>query len=509
MKLLGFEFRRVEQRASAENPLVPVSASNFLQLFGINAVNLPHISTDTALAVPAVNAAVNFLSRTMAALPKHAYKKTGDGPKRVDGKLENIVHENPNPTMGAFKFWHYFWTQVFTGGRGLAWIERLNGQVSALWPLDPTKTTIKRDGFTLIYEYDKKQYRGEDVIDIPYMLQPDQTKHWGPINLAAKAIQLALAMNDFGSTFFAGGGVPPLAMVGPLPAGPEAMQRAMNDMNRVIGEARKAGKSVFPMPPGYELKQVGIDPDKGQMTEARRFQIEEIARAFQLPPVFLQDLSRATFSNAEQQDLHLVKWLLSQWALALESEMNLKIFGSVRNSRYVEHNLDGVLRGDFKTRMDGYASAIQHGVLMPNEARALENREDVDGGDKLYMQGAMLPIDKVGEDKPAPAPAPTPDAQGNRDLKDMIDSAVRQGLADMKPQTTNINIPEIRVPDVVARVEMPKLDPVEPPVVHVAAPVVNIEAPKAEKPKRKKTRTKVLKHDERGRIKEYEQEEID
>jgi HK97 family phage portal protein len=148
------------------------------------------------------------------------------------------------------------------------------------------------------------------------------------------------------------------------------------------------------MPPGHELKPVGFDPEKGQMTDARRFQVEEIARIYQLPPVFLQDLTRATFSNAEQQDLHLVKHLIGQWAQALEGEMNLKLFGRGTNSRYVEHNLDGLMRGDFVSRMDGITKAIAGGLLHPNEGRALLNRpNDSDpAADKLFIQGATVPL---------------------------------------------------------------------------------------------------------------------
>jgi HK97 family phage portal protein len=150
------------------------------------------------------------------------------------------------------------------------------------------------------------------------------------------------------------------------------------------------------MPPGHKLTQVGFDPEKGQMTEARLFQIQEIARAYQLPPVFLQDLSRATFTNAEQQDLHLVKHLIGQWTAALEGEMNLKLFGRFNGRRYVEHNLSGLMRGDFKSRIDGVARAIQTAQLTPNEARALENRpkHSNPAADDLLVQGATVVLGK-------------------------------------------------------------------------------------------------------------------
>lgn len=148
------------------------------------------------------------------------------------------------------------------------------------------------------------------------------------------------------------------------------------------------------MPPGYELKPVGFDPEKGQMTDARRFQVEEIARVYQLPPVFLQDLTHATFTNSEQQDLHLVKHLIGQWAAAFESEMNLKLFGRNRNNRYVEHNLDGLMRGDFKSRIEGITAAINGGLMEPNRGRALMNWPDHENpaANDLFIQGATVPL---------------------------------------------------------------------------------------------------------------------
>lgn len=401
MNLFGFEISR-ESRASAEDPTVPVSAENFLAFFGVDAVELPNITVDRALTVPAVWAAVNFLARTMATLPLHPYRNTSDGPQKLNtGKLAIAIQHAPNDEWDAFRFWAYFWSQVFTNGRGLAWIERGgSGAIEALWPLDAAKVTIKRSGFKLTYEHNGTPYHAGEIIDLPFLLRSDQTGHFGPINKAAKAIQLALAMNDYASQFFAGGGVPPLALSGPLPQGAEAMQRAMGDIHRAIDAAKKSSKPLFPMPPGHELKQVGFDPDKGQMTEARLFQIQEIARAWQLPPVFLQDLSKGTFSNTEQQDLHLVKHLIAHWAKALEKQLNLKLFGRTSNVQFVEFNLDGLQRGDFKSRIEGMVSAIQGGIMEPNRGRKLMNwpEHSNPAANDLFMQGATVPLGTSASD---------------------------------------------------------------------------------------------------------------
>jgi len=416
MKVFGFNIRREARSAtSPENESVPVSSENFLAFFGVQSADLPYVTIDRALTVPAVAAAVAFLSRTLAALPLHAYRSTANGATRVTGKLGAVIHDNANDEMSSFLFRQYFWQQVFTGGRGLAWIERDGKEIVNLWPMDPRKVTVKRVAGRRIYKFENKEYPAADVIDVPFMLKPDQLSHYGPINLAAKAIQLALAMNEYGSNFFAGGGVPPLALSGPLPQGADGLQRAMSDMRRSIDEARKSGKQIVPIPPGHDLKPVGFDPAKGQMTEARLFQIQEIARSWQMPPAFLQDLSKGTFANVEQQDLHLVKHLISQWAEAFEGEVNLKLFGRDAGGLYVEHNLDGLMRGDFKSRIEGIARAIQTAQITPNEGRALENRPKHKNpdADELLVQGATVVLGQQPVQQVAAKPADEIDGDKN------------------------------------------------------------------------------------------------
>lgn len=368
--------------------------ASFLGVGTANGPQLPHVTIETALEVPAVLDAVTFLSRTMASLPLHVFKAGEGETEKVSGELPMLLNEAPNSEWTSFGWRQYFWQQVYTGGRGMSWIERQGSKPVAIWPLDPANTVVARVGGRKIYRSGGHDYPAADVIDVPFALRSDQLRAYGPIHMGRKTIALAIAMNDFAAGFFAGGGVPPLALEGPLPAGPDAFRRALKDIQRAIDLAKKAGQSFFGIPPGHKLTPIGGDPAKGQMTEARLFQIQEIARLYGLPPAFLQDLSKGTFSNTEQQDLQLVKHLITHWAVAFEQELNLKLFGQRRRSRQVKHNLDGLQRGDFKSRIDGLARAIYSGQMMPDEARALENRPpDPSGaGAKLYMQGATVPL---------------------------------------------------------------------------------------------------------------------
>lgn len=377
---------------NAENPRVPVSAENFLAFMGIDTAVSDYVSVDAALKVPAVSSAVNFLSGSLANLPLHGYRARGESAERLSGTLQILLNEAPNPEWTSFGFRKYFWQQVFTRGRGLAWIERDGPVIYNIWPLETGGTIKARIGGQTVYQSYGKTYPASEVIDVPFMLKSDQLNVYSPIQNAARAINLALAMEAYASGFFAGGGVPPLALVGPLPAGPDAVKRAQADIKRAISAAKAKSDAVFPIPAGYDLKPVGFDPEKGQMTDARRFQIEEIAREYNLPPVFLQDLTHGTFSNTEQQDLMLVKHTVAHWAKAFEEELNLKLFGQKKNGRYVEHNMDGLMRGDFKTRMEAMARGVQTALITPNEARGLDNRPPLPNGDTLYIQGATVPL---------------------------------------------------------------------------------------------------------------------
>jgi HK97 family phage portal protein len=170
---------------------------------------------------------------------------------------------------------------------------------------------------------------------------------------------------------------------------PSAAERASQDIQSKISEIAQSG-GIPALPTGYELKAIGIDPEKSQMEASRRFQVEEVARVYDIPPVFLQDLTHGTYSNTEQQDLHFVKHTLTQWLRRIEQQLNLKMFpGENRNGQFVEFNVDGLLRGDFKTRMEGYAQAVQNSIKTPNEIRAKENDPPMAGGDRLVIQQNM------------------------------------------------------------------------------------------------------------------------
>ena len=390
--------------AAAEQRSVQVAQSNenFLELIGIGGQNTASgiaVTVDSALSVPAIFAAVNFISGTFAGLPLNLFQRDGDKRQRVSGTpLAVLLHDAVNDELSSFEWRKCLMGEVLTGGRSCSFIERnAAGMITNLWPLDPTKVTVKRSAEgRKTYEYRSGgggllTYNAAEIIDIPFMLKSDGLGHRGPIATNRDVIALSIAATRFGSRFFQNGGVPPFAIMGKFQSG-QAMNRAADDVASAVKKAAKEERQALILPEGLDIKSIGVDAEKSQLVELKRFLTEEFARIYSIPPTFLQDLSNGTFSNTEQQDLHFVKHTIKRWVEAFEQELNLKLFGRGNRDFFVEMNMDGLLRGDFKTRMEGYSVAIQTAQMTPNEARRLENRADDPAGDVLLVQGATVPV---------------------------------------------------------------------------------------------------------------------
>lgn len=409
-----FDFLKREKRATTiPAGAVSVSDPRIAQVFGgwlggMDSASGVTVNTESALGVPAIWAAVNFISGTLAGLPLKVYRKRGDDREPASGGLTNLLHDAVNDECSSFEWRKHAFEQVLTGGRSFTYIERnASGTPVALWPLDPTAMTVEVPlGQTArVYKFGSKSksvtYEARDIIDVPFMLRQDRIGHRSPLATNRDVIGLAIAATQYGSKFFQGGGVPPFAVTGNFQTS-GALARAADDLAEAVRKAAKEQRQALTLPAGLDIKPIGADPEKSQFVELQRFIVEQVARIYSIPPTFLQDLTHGTFSNTEQQDLHFVKHTIKRWAEQFEQELNLKLFGRRSNTQYAELNMDGLLRGDFKTRMDGYAQGIQNGILTPNEARRQENRPSMDNGDVLLIQGATVPLGSQPQAAPQP-----------------------------------------------------------------------------------------------------------
>ena len=373
------------------------------------------VSLREALSLPGVWAAINFLSAAMAGLPIEVFEKTeGEGgDQKVSGGVADVLGTAVNDTTTSFAWRETFFSEVYGPGRGYTYVERnRKGEAINLFPMEYARTTVRKVNGRLFYDYADpsgkvKTYDGKDVIDVAFLLKADHVTHHDPVRTCAAAIRQGLNANRYALTVFGKNGVPPYVLKGPFAAAKE-MMRAAADLMKVTRRFAEDGKPVLPLPAGHELVRLGDDPEKMQLTPVQIFAVGQVARIYQLPPVFLQELSKGNYNNIEHQDLHLVKHTLRRWVKKFEQELTLKIFGR-GSRRYVKLNLDGIMRGDFKTRIEAIVRAIQNGLMTPNEGRALENRPPIAGGDVLLVQGATVPIELAGKAFAKTAPAAEPD----------------------------------------------------------------------------------------------------
>lgn len=390
-----FNFRRREERGAQ----VKQSDPDFLERMGIggaHSVSGATVSVNTALGVTAVWCAVNFLSGTIAGLPLKVYRKADEGREEVKGGLSAILHDAVNDETTSFQWRKGRFDSVFTTGRGFTYIERNNsGAVVNLWPMDPANVKVEIKGGRRVYTLSEsgvpsKVYSANEVIDTAFMLLPNMVGHRSPIFTNRNAIGMAIDATAYGAKSFQSGGLPPAAIQGNFQS-EEAARRASTQISAAMAKNASEGKPLIALPIGHELKSLGFSPEQMQLLDLKRFSVEEVARIYSLPPAFLQDLTNGTFSNTEQQDLHLVKHTVKRWVEQDEQEMNLKFFGR-GSDLYVEYSMDGLLRGDIKTRMESHAAAIQNGIYSPAYAAQKENAPHHEEADQIFIQGGTMPI---------------------------------------------------------------------------------------------------------------------
>lgn len=220
---------------------------------------------------------------------------------------------------------------------------------------------------------------------------------YSPIAMAKNAIGMAIACEEFGAKFFANGASP--SGVLEHPGTIKDPQRVREAWQSQFGGSSNAGK-VAVLEEGMKYSPIGISPDQAQFLETRKFQIDEIARIFRVPPHMIGDLEKSTFSNIEQQSLEFVKYTLGPWVARWEQAMSQALLTPEERTRYEIHfNVDGLLRGDYESRMNGYAVGRQNGWLSANDIRELENMNRIpeeEGGDLYLINGNMTKLKDAG-----------------------------------------------------------------------------------------------------------------
>lgn len=368
-----------------DKPVDKAADAGYSFLFGRTTSGKP-VNERTAMQTTAVYACVRILAEAVASLPLHVYEYQDDGGKKLvhDHPLYYLLHDEPNPEMTSFVFRETLMSHLLIWGNAYAQIIRDGaGRVLGLYPLLPDKMEVQRDDKGNIYyvysrnsdenptfkEYGNIKLKAEDVLHIPG-LGFDGLIGYSPIAMAKNAVGMTLACEEYGASFFANGANPGGVLEHPgVLKDPSKVRESWNSVYRGVSNAHK----IAVLEEGMKYQQIGIPPEEAQFLETRKFQINEIARLYRIPPHMVGDLDKSSFSNIEQQSLEFVKYTLDPWVIRWEQSLQRSLLLPGEKGKYfIKLNVDGLLRGDYQSRMNGYAVGRQNGWFSANDIREIE-----------------------------------------------------------------------------------------------------------------------------------------
>lgn len=371
------------------------------------------VSVSTALNHSVCWACNRLISETVGFLPLSMFRQNATGKEVASSHPMNLaLHNAPNDEMTAMTFRETRTSQCVLNGNGYAQIIRRSGTGTAieLQPIDQSQVMVDRektgekrlvyvvkDGNNSSKTFTVQRGKPQDILHIRG-LGSDGVQGYSVIHMARQSIGTAIAAERHVARFYANGGrVPYILNMEKKFASDTDFDKFRTDWEKTYSEPHRAPI----LENGTKYQQIGINPLDAQMLETRLFDINEICRWFSVSPHLVGDLSRATFSNIEQLALQFVKLTLSSWLIRWEQELWRCVLTPEEKAAgyFFRHNLDALLRGDFASRVAGYATLLQNAVTSVNEVRDLENWDPIQGGDAHHIQLNMQTI--PGSDKPA------------------------------------------------------------------------------------------------------------
>lgn len=365
-----------------------------------------HVDEDKALTLSSVFRAVSVISQSISPLPWHVFEMQGD--RRVmrrDHPADLLLWKRPNPETPPSIFRETLLSHALTWGNGYAEIERgRDASPLALWQIEPHRVQVKRDSNGEIY-YEIRNDSGQKVNELPAAsmfhlrgLGYDGMVGYSPVRLARESIASGLALERFGNAFFGNGANLGGVLEVPGSLKQDEKEALAKGFSKMYSGTNNAHKTAI-LDGGAKYTSIGIPPEDAQFLESRRFNVEEIARWYGVPPHKLANLDRATFSNIEHQAQEFVNDALVVWVTRLEQEANIKLFGG-DDELYTRINLNALLRGDAKSRSEHYKNLHAAGALSSNDIRALE---DMDGigpdGDQYFVPMNMITLENARDNK--------------------------------------------------------------------------------------------------------------
>lgn len=402
MRLFGFDISM--KRAAARDPAL-------LEMLGghSNSAGVP-VTTTSAMRTAAVYACVRVLSETIASLPLQMFERQSDGSKvkASTHPLYQVVHTTPNGWQTSYEFRDIMTMNAALEGAAHALIRIDPRGRRRLLPLVPAALRARLVDERVFYEYygdgNREILLQDEVLRLPYLVRAG-VEPVSPIRLHAETVAQAVISKTYTNTFLANGGRPPgYIKMDTAFKDPEQRKKFKEFLQQQISGEQRGSTLLLEQ---GEYKAIGVSNADAQLLDLCKMSLLDICRIYRIPPHMVGDLERATWSNVEQQGIDFVVHTIRPWLIRWEQAMSRDLLTeSEREKFFFEFNVDGLLRGDIKTRYGAYAQGRQWGWLSINDVRSLENLNRIDDGDDYLSPTNMIPAWQVGQE-------PQSDGTGN------------------------------------------------------------------------------------------------
>lgn len=447
--------RNIIERRSLANP-----DAKILQLFSgsSRAYTGKYVNTEQAMKYPAFFACVRVIASAAMSVPLFTYKyESGD--RKVTARnfpLFNLLHDQPHPEWTSADYTEYEFTSLLTNGNFYSLITRNEGgQVTQLTPIHPdrmrvTRVKLKENAEPQIVFF----YRTDKGDEVPLFLGIDI--HWvrgltldgltgvSPIRMLMEAIALGLAGEEFGSRLFSNGASPRGVLEHPKVLSNEKAKELREQFERANAGLENSNRIVV-LEEGMAFRAIALKADEAQFLETRKFQKSEIAGAMMVQPHKIGDLEHATFSNIEHQNIEFVQTTMLPWLRKSELAKKRDLLTAKEKLFYTfEYKIDGLLRGDIKTRYEAYGQGRQNGFLSGNDIRRLENMEPYEGGEEYWRPVNMVPVGTPVEPVQQKRENPAIDRIGETRANDRVVAELRNIANEAISRTVTKELKAIR-----------------------------------------------------------------
>lgn len=347
------------------------------------------VNDKTAQGVSAVYACVQAISETTASLPLILFRRKDDDRERAsDHPLYRVLHDMANPEQTALEFREYMQAAVLLRGNAFARIVRgWDGQVRELWPISPDRMNVLRlNSGKLAYEYADTEGRvhrllADEVLHLRHRLGDDGVLGVSPIQAARGVVELAIQEQEHGVATFRNGAKLLGVLQAPGKLRPEQKQSLRESWASQYGGSSNSGRTPV-LEEGMTYQAISMSLEDAEWIEARKLSVIEVCRLFRVPPVIVQAMESANYSNSVELARQFVTMSLRRHLLMWEQAISAKLLTEAgRRIYFAEHQVEGLLRGDATNRAAFYSSGINDGWLLRSEARKLENLPAIDGID--------------------------------------------------------------------------------------------------------------------------------